>query len=302
MDAWQPVRDLHALLSAQPGLFVALMGVLGLMFGSFINVVVHRLPTMLDRQWRAQCRALLAETDEAGCVAPDADAPPERYDLSWPPSRCPACGWRIRWYQNIPLLSWLFLRGRCASCQAAISMRYPLVELLTGVLFAAAAWQWGYSAQAVAAATLLAALVALTFIDLDTFLLPDDITLPLLWLGLLVNLNGLFAPLDEAVLGAALGYFSLWAVYHLFKRLTGKEGMGGGDFKLLAALGAWLGWKLLLPIVLLASLAGAVFGLALMLLAGHGRNQPLPFGPWLACGGALALFFGPDILVVWLGV
>lgn len=274
-----------------PALFMAAALLFGLMVGSFLNVVIHRLPRMLERDWREQCALL------AGGAVPE---PAPRYDLVVPRSACPACGHAIRWYENIPILSWLALRARCSACGAPIPLRYPLVEAVTGVLFAFAAWHWGFGAQAVAAWVLLAALLALAVIDIDTQLLPDDITLPLLWLGLLVNLTGLFCTLEEAVIGAAAGYLSLWLVYHLFKRLTGKEGMGHGDFKLLAALGAWLGWKLLLPIVLAASLAGAVVGLLLIVARRHDGTRPLPFGPWLALAGAAALFWGGAIVEFWL--
>lgn len=278
-------------LLAEPALFAAAALLLGLLIGSFLNVVIHRLPRMLEREWREQCafldgRELTSETP---------------FNLVVPRSACPKCGHAIRWFENIPLLSWLFLRGRCAACGTPIGARYPLVEALTGVLFAYAAWRWGFGAQAFAAWILLAALVALAFIDLDTHLLPDSVTLPLVWVGLLVNLNGVFCPLDQAVIGAIAGYLSLWTVYHLFKLLTGKEGMGYGDFKLLAALGAWLGWQLLLPIVLAASFAGAVIGITLIALRRQDRSRPIPFGPWLALGGLVALFWGEAILGMWLG-
>jgi leader peptidase (prepilin peptidase) / N-methyltransferase len=279
------------LLAARPGLFVGIALLLGLMVGSFLNVVIHRLPRMLERAWRQECAGL--EGEEAAAAAP--------YNLVVPRSACPHCGHPIPWHQNIPLLSWLILRGRCAACSSPISPRYPFVELSTGLLFAVAAWHWGFGMQAVTAWLLLASLVALCCIDLDTSLLPDDITLPLAWLGLLVNLNGLFVPLEDAVLGAVAGYLALWGVYHLFKLLTGKEGMGAGDFKLLAALGAWLGWKMLLPVVLLASFTGALVGIALILFAHHDRARPIPFGPWLALGGVLGLFWGDFMLHVWLG-
>ena len=204
-------------------------------------------------------------------------------------------------YENVPIVSWLVLRGRCSACGAPISIRYPLVEMLTGLLFGYAAWHWGVGMQTLLVWGLLASLIALAFIDLDTQLLPDNITLPLLWTGLLINLNGVFCPLDEAVIGAVAGYLSLWSIYQLFRWLTGKEGMGFGDFKLLAALGAWLGWKMLLPIVLAASFAGAIVGIALIALAGRDRAQPIPFGPWLALGGLAALFWGDAMLHHWLG-
>lgn len=293
------------LLSAQPGLFVAAAVVLGLLVGSFLNVVIHRIPRMLEMEWREQC-AWLTGSPEALFSSPlpatvEGNAGRPAYNLWTPRSSCPHCGHAIAWYQNIPIVSWLFLRGRCAACGAGISRRYPLVEALTGLLFGYAAWHWGVGSHALAAWGLLAALVALCFIDLDTRLLPDNITLPLAWIGLLVNLGGTFVPLEQAVIGAVVGYLSLWSIYHLFKLLTGKEGMGFGDFKLLAALGAWLGWKTLLPIVLIASLAGALVGTALILLGGHDRSKPLPFGPWLALGGVASLFWGGALVAFWLG-
>lgn len=271
------------------GIFVAAL--IGLVVGSFLNVVIHRMPKMLEREWREQCAWLHG----------NGPAPSPQYNLVVPASACPQCGHAIRWYENVPVLSWMALRGRCSQCHGPISFRYPLVEALTGLLFAAAAWQWGMGADLVWIWTLLAALLALAFIDLDTHLLPDSLTLPLVWCGLLANLEGRFVPLDEAVVGAVAGYFSLWAVYHLFRLLTGKEGMGFGDFKLLAALGAWMGWKMLLPIVLMASLAGAVLGIVLILTKGLNRDNPMPFGPWLALGGGISLFWGPALLEFWLG-
>ena len=279
------------LFAQHTGLFISVATVLGLMVGSFLNVVVHRMPKMLEREWREQCAWLQGQELEKG----------ERYNLVLPPSACPQCGHAIRWYENIPVLSWLALRGRCSQCQATILWRYPLVESFTGLLFACAAWKWGAGADVVWVWGLLAALVALTFIDFDTHLLPDSLTFPLVWVGLLANLSGRFAPLDEAVLGGVAGYLSLWSVYHLFKMLTGKEGMGFGDFKVLAALGAWLGWMMLLPIVLVASLAGAVVGIAMILFKGQARTNPIPFGPWLALGGVVSLFWGPALLHFWLG-
>lgn len=279
------------LLAAEPDLFTGLGVLLGLLVGSFLNVVIHRLPRMLDHEWREQC-ALLAGQESL------ASAP---YSLVHPRSACPHCGHLIAWYENIPILSWLFLRGNCSECGAGIAIRYPLVEALTGLLFGCAAWHWGFGFQTLAVWILLASLIALTFIDLDTHLLPDNVTLPLAWVGLLVNLDGRIVPLDEAVLGAVLGYLSLWGVYHLFRLLTGKEGIGFGDFKLLAALGAWMGWKMLLPIVLCASFAGAFVGIALILFAGHDRSKPLPFGPWLALGGVIAIFWGETLISMWLG-
>jgi leader peptidase (prepilin peptidase)/N-methyltransferase len=279
------------LLAAQPGLFIALAILLGLLVGSFLNVVIHRLPHMMQRDWREQCAWINGNTL--------AEEPP--YNLVLPRSACPSCKHQITWFENIPVLSWLALRGRCSECGVPISKRYPLVEILTGALFGYAAWRWGVGMQTVLIWGLLASLIALSFIDLDTQLLPDSITLPLLWIGLLVNLNAVFCSLDEAVIGAVAGYLSLWSVYHLFKILTGKEGMGFGDFKLLAALGAWLGWKMILPIVLAASFAGALIGIAMIVFAGRDRAKPMPFGPWLALGGLVALFWGDTLLQFWLG-
>jgi leader peptidase (prepilin peptidase) / N-methyltransferase len=279
------------LLAAEPALFVALAAVFGLLVGSFLNVVIHRLPIMLQRDWREQCAWINGNTLEE-------EAP---YNLVVPRSACPVCQHPIAWFENIPVLSWLALRGRCSECHAPISPRYPMVEVLTGALFGYAAWRWGVGLQTVLIWGLLASLVALSFIDLDTQLLPDNMTLPLLWIGLLVNLNAVFCPLDEAVIGAIAGYLSLWSVYHLFKLLTGKEGMGFGDFKLLAALGAWLGWKMILPIVLAASFAGALIGIAMIMFAGRDRAQPMPFGPWLALGGVIAVFWGDSMIQLWLG-
>lgn len=279
------------IFAQSPGLFVSFAAVLGLVLGSFLNVVIHRMPKMLERECREQCAWLQGREPDSS----------ERYGLVVPPSACPQCGHAIRWYENIPVLSWMVLRGRCSRCQSLISWRYPSVEVLTGALFAFAAWQWGAGADVVWVWGLLATLVALTFIDFDTHLLPDNLTLTLAWAGLLANLNGRFASLDEAVLGAVAGYLSLWLVYHAFRLFTGKEGMGFGDFKLLAALGAWLGWKMLLPIVLVASLAGAVVGIALILFKGQARTHPIPFGPWLALGGVVSVFWGPALLRFWLG-
>ncbi len=279
------------LLVTQPGLFVALATLLGLLVGSFLNVVIHRLPHMMQRDWREQCAWIngnILEQEPA-------------YNLVIPRSACPACKHQIAWFENIPVLSWLALRARCSECGAPISMRYPLVESLTGALFGYAAWRWGVGIQTVLIWGFLASLIALSFIDLDTQLLPDSITLPLLWVGLLVNLNAVFCPLDEAVIGAVAGYLSLWSVYHLFKILTGKEGMGFGDFKLLAALGAWFGWKMILPIVLAASFAGALIGIGMIVFSGRDRAKPMPFGPWLALGGLVALFWGETLLQLWLG-
>lgn len=270
---------------AEPALFAGLVFLLGLLVGSFLNVVVHRLPRMMEAEWRAQCAELRGESVDAG----------EPYNLAVPRSACPACGHRITALENVPVLSWLWLRGRCSACAAPIGARYPLVELLTGLLSAAVAWKWGWSVQTLGALLLVWGLIALTFIDLDTTLLPDSLTLPLIWLGLLFNLDGRFASLHDAVVGAIAGYLVLWSVYWLFKLATGKDGMGYGDFKLLAAIGAWLGWQLLPVTLLLASVVGTVVGIAMIVFVKHDRRVPIPFGPYLAGGGLVALFFGADL-------
>jgi leader peptidase (prepilin peptidase) / N-methyltransferase len=269
--------------------------VFGLLVGSFLNVVIHRLPMMMRREWRAQC------LDEMAQPAPD--VPEGRFDLVAPRSRCPKCGRGIRVIENIPVLSWLMLRGRCAGCKTRISPRYPAIELLTGVLFAIAAWTLPWPWQALAGIGLTGAFIALTFIDVDEQLLPDSITLPLLWAGLWFNLAAgehAFVPLADAVAGAIAGYLSLWIVYQAFKLLTGKEGMGFGDFKLLAALGAWLGWQMLPLIILLSALVGAVVGIAMIVILGRDRQLPIPFGPYLAAAGWIAMLWGPGIATAWL--
>jgi leader peptidase (prepilin peptidase)/N-methyltransferase len=291
------------LLAGSPAAFIALAAVLGLLVGSFLNVVIHRLPRMLEREWQAQARDVLA--DDAPAVPPGAEAP---YNLVVPRSACPACNTQITALQNIPLVSWLVLRGRCAQCRAPISVRYPLVELLTGVLSAAVAWKFGFGWPAAGALAVSWALVALAGIDLDTQLLPDVITLPLLWAGLLASLAwspmvgsaSLPVPPTESILGAALGYLSLWSIYHLFRLVTGKEGMGHGDFKLLAALGAWLGWHMLLPIVLGSAGVGALVGIGLIVAGRRGRNVPLPFGPFLAAAGWVVMMWGNEWVAAYL--
>lgn len=276
------MTDLFQLLESEPVAFAAVCGLLGLVVGSFLNVVIHRLPKMMESEWRAQCAEMSGQTP----------APAPRYNLMVPRSACPHCGHAIGAWENIPVVSYLFLRGKCSGCGAAISPRYPIVEGISGILSAYAAWHFGFGVAAIAAIVFVWALIALTFIDFDTQLLPDDITLPLLWLGLLLNLNGVYTSLPNAVAGAVAGYLALWSVYWLFKFATGKEGMGYGDFKLLAVIGAWLGWQLLPLVILLSSLVGAVVGIALILFAKQGRHVPIPFGPYLAGGGLIALFWG----------
>jgi len=273
------------LTSLPTGLWLTGVLLLGLVVGSFLNVVIHRLPRMLERDWQDQCAELRGE--------PVPEPPP--YNLVTPASGCPACGHPIRPWENIPLLSYLLLRGRCSACGTPISARYPLVELASGLLSMLVAWQFGPGSQALVALLLLWGLIALTVIDFDTQLLPDQLTLPLLWLGLLLNTGGLFTDLGSAVIGAAAGYLALWLVFHIFRLLTGKEGMGYGDFKLLAMLGGWLGWQLLPQIVLVSSLVGAVVGITLILVAGRDHNRPIPFGPYLASAGLIALLWGQQI-------
>lgn len=270
----------------------AMTALLGLFVGSFLNVVIHRLPKMMELEWQAQAAELRGETLTER----------ERFNLATPRSRCPHCGHQITAVENIPVVSFLLLRGRCRHCKAPIGIRYPVIEVLTGLLSAFAAWRFGYGIALLGALAFLWTMVALTFIDLDTQLLPDNLTLPLLWLGLLFNLPGTYTELSSAVIGAVAGYLTLWSVYWLFKLVTGKEGMGYGDFKLLAAIGAWLGWQLLPLTILLSSAVGAVVGIGLIVFARHGRNVPIPFGPYLAAAGVLALFFGEQLTTRYLAL
>ena len=288
--------NLIELLDNSPALFVILAVLLGLIVGSFLNVVIHRLPLMMEREWRMQCAELL------GQPAPDGDQPV--LNLWRPRSRCPHCKHLISAVENIPLLSYALQRGRCAHCQAAISVQYPLVEAASGLLAGIVAWKLGFGWPAAAALIFTWVLLAASVIDFRHQLLPDNLTLPLLWLGLGVALFGLFADLPSAVIGAMAGYLALWLVYQAFRLLTGKEGMGFGDFKLLAALGAWTGWQYLITIVILSSLVGAVFGLALILFRQRDRRIPMPFGPFLAAAGWIALLWGESInqtYLRWLG-
>lgn len=288
------------LLASSPALFVGTCLVFGLLVGSFLNVVIYRLPIILERQWREQCAELHGTAPEK---------PAEPFNLVVPRSACPSCKAPITALQNVPVVSYLLLRGRCASCGVRISPRYPAVEALTGLLSAAVAWKFGFGWPTAAAILLTWFLVALTFIDLDTQLLPDSLTLPLVWIGLLLSLwgpQGDRAPvpvdMQSSIIGAIAGYLSLWSVYHLFRLLTGKEGMGYGDFKLFAALGAWLGWKMLLPIILFAAIVGAVVGIALIALRGQNRSTPIAFGPFLAAAGWLMLMFGHEVVTGYLGM
>ena len=273
-----------------PWLEMALAGLLGLLIGSFLNVVIHRLPKMMERQWALEYAHYAAEQN--GNALPQEQTAP--FGLSHPRSACPHCQHAIRWYENIPVLSYLWLRGRCAGCKTRISLRYPLVELLTGALFALCAWRWGLSPTAGAWAVFCALLVALAGIDWDTTLLPDDLTYPLLWAGLIAAaLQWTNVPLFAAVMGAVAGYLSLWSVYWAFKLATGKEGMGYGDFKLFAALGAWFGWQALVPIILMASVIGALVGIGMKIASNLREGKYVPFGPFLAGGGLAAMLWGP---------
>ena len=282
----------QSLLMAPPGnLLAALVAcIFGLLIGSFLNVVIYRVPKMMQRESENYV------AHESGKPLPHGD----RFNLMVPRSACPHCGHGITALENIPVLSYLVLRGKCSQCKAPISARYPVIEAITGALSGWLVWQFGGGMTGLAVLVFAWMLIAMTFIDADTQLLPDDLTLPLVWLGLLVNLQGLFVPLQEAVIGAAAGYLSLWTIFWLFKLVTGKEGMGYGDFKLLAALGAWLGWKMLPVIILMSSLVGAVVGIALIVLARRGRQIPIPFGPYLAAAGLITLFYGRDIVAAYL--
>lgn len=279
-------------LESNPSLFLTISLLIGLCVGSFLNVVIHRLPKMMEAEWLAQAAELRGETLETS----------RPFDLITPRSHCPLCQHAIGPMENVPLISWLWLRARCASCKAPISMRYPVVELIAGLASMLVAWRFGPTLACAGALLLTWSLIALAFIDFDTTLLPDSITLPLAWTGLGFNLFGTFTPLPSAVIGAMAGYLTLWGVYWLFKLVTGKEGMGYGDFKLLAALGAFLGWQMLPLIVLASSVVGAVFGVALIVLARRGRGVPMPFGPYLACAGFIALIWGHELTRLYLGV
>jgi leader peptidase (prepilin peptidase)/N-methyltransferase len=287
------VTDLVKTL-ADPAVFPWVCLALGLVAGSFLNVVIHRLPKMMEREWQEQC-AELATGEPHGSPVRPAQPKPETYNLFVPRSRCPSCGHGITALENIPLISWAMLRGRCSACSARISLRYPLVELIAGGAAYWCATRYGASLAAFAAMVFVWSIVAASAIDLDTQLLPDGITLPLLWLGLVLNLGATFIDLRSAVIGAVAGYLSLWSVYWIFKLVTGKEGMGFGDFKLLAAIGAWCGWQVLPLTILLSSFIGAGVGIALMVFARHGRSVPIPFGPYLGAAGVIALFWGPQL-------
>ncbi len=301
------LTEVAALLNAHAALFAAVAGLFGLLVGSFLNVVIYRLPLMLERDWKLQATEILAAATAAGAASDPAAvpvaAPVPAFNLVTPGSACPACKAPIRAWQNVPVLSWLLLRGRCASCQAAISPRYPLVELATALLSAWTAWHFGFGPAAFCAIGVTWALIALTGIDVDHQLLPDNITLPLVWAGLIAAVvigptTGVSLPVAprDAIIGAAAGYLSLWLVFHAFRLITGKEGMGFGDFKLYAAIGAWLGWKILPLVILLSAASGAVIGIGMILLRGRDRSVPIPFGPYLAIAGWVAMLYGDGLV------
>ncbi len=286
---------MYELFTDTPWFFIATVFAVSLLVGSFLNVVIHRLPIMMEREWRAQCAEI--------STMPARNLPEGRFDLMVPRSRCPSCGAMITALQNVPLFSFLVLGGKCASCKAPISKRYPIIESLTALVTAVVAWRFGFGWEAAAAIVLTWSLIAISVIDMDNQLIPDSISLPLLWLGLALSLfhptegaERLFIEPKSSIIGAMAGYLSLWSIYHLFRLLTGKEGMGYGDFKLLAALGAWLGWQMLPLIIMLSAVVGAIVGLSMIVLVRHDRNVPIPFGPYLAAAGWIGLLYGPQIV------
>jgi leader peptidase (prepilin peptidase)/N-methyltransferase len=288
------------LFTQMPALFICLSFVVALLVGSFLNVVIYRLPIMMEREWRAQCEEIAA--------TPAVDLPTGRFDLVAPRSRCSACGQQITAMQNIPVISYLMLGGKCGNCQAPISRRYPVIELMTAILTGIVAWRFGFGWEAAAAVLMTWALIAISVIDIDHQIIPDSISLPLIWAGLFLSLfhdtaaaEILFIDPGTAIAGGLAGYLSLWSIYHLFRLVTGKEGMGYGDFKLLAALGAWLGWQMLPLIILLSAAVGAVVGISLIALKRHERAVPIPFGPYLAAAGWIAMLYGPKIVEAYLG-
>ncbi len=291
------------MLDSSPLLIAGIGGLLGLLIGSFLNVVIYRLPIMLDREWRAQSWQLLWGSDRVG-----ANRDQKPFNLLVPGSACPHCGVEIRAHQNIPVISYLLLKGACAACGAKISARYPAIEALTGILSAAVAWRFGFSIECAGALILTWSLITLTMIDFDTQLLPDSITLPLMWAGLLFSLathadgSAIFTDPRASMIGAAAGYLSLWSIYQGFKLVTGKEGMGYGDFKLLAALGAWLGWQVLFLIVIVSAGVGLIAAVGMMVLRGHDRQIPIPFGPYLSIAGFIALMYGPELITAYLNL
>ncbi len=286
------MQEIHNLLQSSPILLTIIITLFGLLVGSFLNVVIYRLPIMMQRGWKSECMEYLELNN------PEKDAKP--FNLTLPLSRCPSCNTAIKPYQNIPVISYLFLKGKCAKCKTSISPRYPLIEGFTGILSAIVAWHFGYSIEMLFALLLTWSLIALSFIDIDHQLLPDSINFPLLWLGLFLSLFSLFTDAHSSIIGAIAGYLSLWTVYQVFKLATGKEGMGFGDFKLLAVFGAWLGWHYLPLIILLSSLVGAVIGISMIIFVKKDKNIPIPFGPYLAAAGWLALLWGDQMNTLYL--
>ena len=282
------IQQLDILLNL-PYILIILTGLIGLMIGSFLNVVIYRLPVMMQQNWRKECTEYL-QIESAGTASQ-----PEPFNLVLPLSRCPGCHTPIKPYQNIPVISYLFLKGHCAACGNPISLRYPVIEAFTAITSVIVAWHFGYTPQTFFALLLTWSLIALSFIDIDHQLLPDNITLPVLWLGLFLSLFGFFTDSHDSIIGTVAGYLSLWVVYHLFKLATGKEGMGYGDFKLLGLFGAWLGWQYLPIIILLSSLVGAIAGLTMIIIVKRDHNIPIPFGPYLAAAGWIALLWGNDL-------
>ncbi len=281
-------------LAQEPVAFIITAGIFGLFLGSFLNVVIHRTPIILDKEWRQAAIEILNE--QGFNLKTDSEKDNEPYNLVLPRSRCPKCGHLITAFENIPVISYLFLGGKCSGCKTPISIRYPSIELLTGLVFLFSAFHFGWSIQTAATMMLASFLIPLIFIDIDRKLLPDNLVYPLLWIGIIFNFNGTFVDLETSVIGALAGYLSLWSIFWLFKLVTGKEGMGYGDFKLLAALGAWLGWKMLPLIILLSSVVGAVLGILILVLNKKGRETTIPFGPYLAIAGLIALFWGEIII------
>lgn len=280
------------MLQDMPVFFIAFSAIIGLMIGSFLNVVIYRLPEMMKRNWLQQCAELHADTAK---VLPT-------FNLITPRSVCIHCGHKITAWENIPIVSYLVLQGRCSQCRARISLRYPIVEAVTALMSGFIAWYYGYGLITIAVLIFVWALIVLAVIDLNTQLLPDDITLPLIWMGLLVNMNNGFTDIQSAIIGAVAGYLSLWSIYWCFKLMTGKEGMGYGDFKLLSAIGAWLGWSMLPLVILFSSLVGAIVGIGLMLAAKLNKNIPIPFGPYLVGGALIALFWGEKLNHAYFGL
>ena len=274
-----------SLFQENTAFFLTFTFILGLTVGSFLNVVIYRLPKILEQGWKTECRELLELEAESNV----------QISLSTPSSACPMCGHKIRAWENIPVFSYLFLRGKCSACGTDISSRYPVIEFITGLLSVAIAWHFGVTLQALGALLLTWTLISLSMIDFDHQILPDNITLPVLWLGLILNLFSVYTDISSAVIGTVAGYLSLWSVFWLFKLLTGKEGMGYGDFKLLALFGAWLGWQFLPQIILLSSLVGAIIGISMIIFRGRDKNIPIPFGPYLAIAGWISLMFGEEI-------